>query len=348
MPHPSFWNPTVKRPPSLLRPRAAPAGWSPSARRRPPPPLLSPSLLSPHLRASDSGMQADSSVCGGAEDAAGAASLLERVAGLLDGVLATQRRMDERQLELESAVRDIRAGVFKLAAERAGDADVLEKLLEKTRKVSRHIKDVRVRLENQNLRVKKVEATQGDLLAKNKFRVVIYQGEQEARGATPADDAGGQGEGDAESHKLALPPDSDDDEYMVVEEADSAAGRQKKKTGLTRMESLKATFSRENMSRTRDSLGTKVNKLGERIVTAERRQKIRRSGERLKETLAKNVLKKERTVAEGQEGADPAAAVAEGAAPVPPPKGRRAAAPEAEGGGARGGEVPVYDMKRLS
>ncbi|XP_061660945.1 caveolae-associated protein 4b [Syngnathoides biaculeatus] len=290
-------------------------------------------------------MQADSSARGGggAEDAAGVASLLERVAGLLDGVQATQRRMDERQLELESAVGDIRAGVLKLAAERAGDADVLEKLLEKTRKVSRHVKDVRVRLENQNLRVKKVEATQGDLLAKNKFRVVIYQGEQEVRSAAPAD-----ADDEGESLKAALPPDSDDDEYMVVEEADpaaaAAAGRHKKKAGLTRMESLKAAFSRENMSRTRDSLGTKVNKLGERIVTAERRQKIRQSGERLKETLAKNVLKKERTVAEGQEGADPAAAAAEGgAAPVPPPKGRRAgAAPPAEE------EVPVYDMKRLS
>ncbi|XP_077365390.1 caveolae-associated protein 4b [Festucalex cinctus] len=281
---------------------------------------------------------ADSSVCGG-EDAAGVASLLERVAGLMEGVQAAQQRMEERQLELESAVRAIQAGVAKLAAEQAGGAASLEKLLEKTRKVSRHVKDVRVRVENQNLRVKKVEATQGDLLAKNKFRVVIYQGDQEVRAVTPGNDAGGEGQDDGD--KLELPPDSDE-EYMVVEEADSAAASTgtKKKTGLTRMESLKATFSRENMSRTRDNLGSKVNKLGERIVTAERRQKIRQSGERLKETLAKNVLKKERTVAEGQEGAE----LGGSTAPVPPPKGRRGASEEPR----PEGEVHVYDMKQLS
>ncbi|XP_077410142.1 caveolae-associated protein 4b [Vanacampus margaritifer] len=288
---------------------------------------------------------ADSSVCGGGEDAAGVASLLERVAGLMDGVQAAQQRMEERQLELESAVRAIQAGVAKLAAEQAGSAASLEKLLEKTRKVSRHVKDVRVRVENQNLRVKKVEATQGDLLAKNKFRVVIYQGDQEVRAVTPGNDVGGEGQGDGEEpNKLELPPDSDE-EYMVVEEADSAAASAgaKKKTGLTRMESLKATFSRENMSRTRDNLGSKVNRLGERIVTTERRQKIRQSGERLKETLAKNVLKKERTVAEGQEGADLGAEGA-AAAPVPPPKGRRGASEEPR----PESEVHVYDMKQLS
>ncbi|XP_019749444.1 muscle-related coiled-coil protein-like [Hippocampus comes] len=291
---------------------------------------------------------ADSSVCGG-EDAAGVAALLARVAGLMDGVQATQQRMEERQLELESTVRAIQAGVAKLATEQASSATSLEKLLEKTCKVSRHVKDVRVRVENQNLRVKKVEATQGDLLAKNKFRVVIYQGEQEVRAVTPGHDVDGEVPGDSEeSNKLECPPDSDE-EYMVVEEADAtaaaAAGGRPKKTGLTRMESLKATFSRENMSRTRDSLGTKVNKLGERIVTAERRQKIRQSGERLKETLAKNVLRKDRTVAEGQEGVDPAADNNAGAAaPVPPPKGRRGAPDEPR----PEGEVHVYDMKQLS
>ncbi|XP_057680774.1 caveolae-associated protein 4b [Corythoichthys intestinalis] len=270
-------------------------------------------------------------------DAAGVTALLERVASLMEGVQATQRRMEERQLELESTADAIRTGVLKLATEQAAAAAGLEKLLEKTRKVSRHVKDVRVRLENQNLRVKKVEATQGDLLARNKFRVVIYQGDREVKEATPAKEEEPGASAQEEPRGAAPPPDSDDDEYMVVEEADSAAARQKK-TGLTRMESLKAAFSRENVSKTRDSLGTKVNKLGERIVTAERRQKIRRSGERLKETLAKGVLKKERTVAEGQEGV-------EGAAPVPPPKGRRRESDQPE---ARGTEVPVYDMKQLS
>lgn len=110
---------------------------------------------------------------GGGED--NIAALLERVAGLIDSVQATQQRMEERQLDLESTVKTIQADIIKLTSDHANTSTTVDRLLEKTRKVSRHIKDVRVRVENQNIRVKKVEATQGDLLAKNKFRVVIYQ-----------------------------------------------------------------------------------------------------------------------------------------------------------------------------
>lgn len=167
--------------------------------------------------------------------------------------------------------------------------------------------------------------------------------------AEPSSSTGARAE--VEPDKFELPPDSDE-EYMVVEEADSSMAGRAKKTGLTRIESFKATFSKENMSKTRENLGSKVNKLGERIVTAERREKIRQSGERLKETITKNVpakLKKERTVAEGQEGAEGGT---DGAVPVPPPKGRKgtpdaakAAAGEAK---AEESEVPMYDMKQLS
>ena len=112
---------------------------------------------------------------GSVEDAGGIMALLERVAGIMDNVNATQQRMEERQLELENTVKSIQADVVKLTGEHTATSGTVDRLLEKTRKVSCHIKDVRVRVENQNLRVKKVEATQGDLLAKNKFRVVIYQ-----------------------------------------------------------------------------------------------------------------------------------------------------------------------------
>lgn len=304
---------------------------------------------------------------GGGDDAGSIMALLERVAGLMDSVQTTQQRMEERQLELENTVKTIQSDVVKLTSDHATTSSTVDRLLEKTRKVSRHIKDVRVRVENQNIRVKKVEATQVDLLAKNKFRVVIYQGDQEVKavapGNEPAEHSGGGGAGaraEVEPDKFELPPESDE-EYMVVEEADSSAASRMKKTGLTRIESFKATFSKQNMSKTRESLGTKVNKFGERIVTAERREKIRQSGERLKhsgerlkETITKSVpaklnLKKERTVAEGQEGAEGAT---EGAMPVPPPKGRKgtpdAAKAAADEGKAEESEVPMYDMKQLS
>ncbi|XP_062271019.1 caveolae-associated protein 4b [Scomber scombrus] len=303
----------------------------------------------------------------GGDDAGSIMALLERVAGLMDSVQTTQQRMEERQLELENTVKTIQSDVVKLTTDHAATSSTVDRLLEKTRKVSRHIKDVRVRVENQNVRVKKVEATQGDLLAKNKFRVVIYQGDQEVKAITPGNEPAEHSEGggagaraEMEPDKFELPPESDE-EYMVVEEADSSSAGRMKKSGLTRIESFKATFSKENMSKTRENFGTKVNKFGERIVTAERRQKIRQSGERLKqsgerlkETISKSVpaklnLKKERTVAEGQEGAEGGS---EGAMPVPPPKGRKgsrdaakAAAGESK---AEESEVPMYDMKQLS
>lgn len=112
---------------------------------------------------------------GGGDDAGNIMALLERVAGLMDSVQTTQQRMEERQLELENTVKTIQSDVVKLTTDHTATSSTVDRLLEKTRKVSRHIKDVRVRVENQNVRVKKVEATQGDLLAKNKFRVVIYQ-----------------------------------------------------------------------------------------------------------------------------------------------------------------------------
>lgn len=112
---------------------------------------------------------------GGGDDTGSIMALLERVAGIIDNVQTTQQRMEERQLELENTVKNIQSDVTKLTTDHAATSSTVDRLLEKTRKVSCHIKDVRVRVENQNLRVKKVEATQADLLAKNKFRVVIYQ-----------------------------------------------------------------------------------------------------------------------------------------------------------------------------
>ncbi|XP_028826692.1 caveolae-associated protein 4b [Denticeps clupeoides] len=293
-------------------------------------------------------------------------SLLERVAGIIDNVQVCQQRMEERQLELENTVKTIQTDVLKLTKDHTATNSTVEKLLEKTRKVSCHIKDVRVRVEKQNSRVKKVEETQGELLTKNKFRVVIYQGDNEVPSVPAPKPASNVPKAGDAPEETCEPQVDSDEEYMVVEEADSSTAARLKKTGLKRIESLKATFSRENMTKTRESLGTKVNKLGERIVTAERREKIRQSGERLKqsgerlkETITKNVpaklnLKKERTVAEGQEGAEGAT---EGTAPVPPPKGRKTATDvtytevaKEEGAEGKGEEteVPIYDMKQLS
>ena len=102
-------------------------------------------------------------------------SLLERVAGIIDNVQSGQQRMEERQADLEGNIRGIQGDVLKLSRDHSATSGTVEKLLQKTRKVSANVKEVRARVEKQNLRVKKVEGAQDELLTRNKFRVVIYQ-----------------------------------------------------------------------------------------------------------------------------------------------------------------------------
>lgn len=127
---------------------------------------------------------------------------------------------------------------------------------------------------------------------------------------------------------LELEPDSydvpadlsSDEEYLSVEEADSSRTARFKKSMAKSTETLKAAFSKENMSKTKGNLGTKFHNLGDKVMPPERREKmhqagerLKQSGERLKENIAKKAptkesfrikLKKERAVAEGQEGAE--------------------------------------------
>lgn len=250
-------------------------------------------------------------------------SLLERVASIIDNVQSCQQRMEERQQELENNIKTIQGDVLKLAKDHTDTSGTVEKLLQKTRKVSANVKEVRTRVEKQNVRVKKVESTQDELLTRNKFRVVIYQGDTEIPSVAVTKSPKGPGlEGlDIEPDAYDVPADlSSDEEYLSMEEVDPSRAVRLKKSVMKSTETLKAAFSKENMSKTKDTLGTKFHHLGEKVMPPERREKmhqagerLKQSGERLKENIAKKApskeafrikLKKERAVAEGQEGAE--------------------------------------------
>lgn len=110
---------------------------------------------------------------------------------------------------------------------------------------------------------------------------------------------------------------SSDEEYEVPE---SRASRLKK-SGMQRIDNIKKAFSKESMQKTKQNFGKKVNRIRTRIVTPERRERMRQSGERIKQSgerfkqsiakaapkkdtfkLNKKKKDKERTTAEGQEG----------------------------------------------
>ena len=129
---------------------------------------------------------------------------------------------------------------------------------------------------------------------------------------------------EVEPDAYEVPADlSSDEEYDTVEEAESTRGARLKQSMMKGTAGLKAAFSKEKMAKTKENLGTKFHNLGERVVPPERREKmhnagerLKQSGERLKENIAKKAptketfrikLKKERTVAEGEEGAEGAA-----------------------------------------
>lgn len=117
--------------------------------------------------------------------------------------------------------------------------------------------------------------------------------------------------------KLYQPNDlSSDEEYEVPESRTSRL----KKSGMQRIDNIKKAFTKENMQKTKQNFGKKVTRIRTRIVTPERRERIRQSGERLKQSgerfkqsIAKAAPKKdtfklkikkkekERATAEGEE-----------------------------------------------
>ncbi|KAK2539960.1 Murc [Columba livia] len=241
-------------------------------------------------------------------------TVLDKVANIVDSVQASQKRIEERHREMENAIKTIQIDMLKLAQAHGNTGYTVNKLLEKTHKVSSTMKEVRARVERQSISVRKVEAKQQEMLKKNKFRVVIYQEETECPSSLSVIKERTPGEILEDDF---LPPDdlSSDEEYYIEE----SKATQFKRSGMRRIDDIKKAFSRENIQRTRQNFGKKVNRIRTRIVTPERRERIRQSGERLKqsgirikksisqaaptkETFKIHKKSKERTGAEGQEG----------------------------------------------
>ncbi|KAM8967908.1 caveolae-associated protein 4 [Pelodytes ibericus] len=242
-------------------------------------------------------------------------TVLDKVATIVDTVQASQKRIEERHREMENAIKTIQIDLLKLAQAHDNTSYTVNKLLEKTRKVSSNVKDVRARVDKQSDQVHKVESKQEEMLRKNKFRVVIFQEDIECPTNLTVTKESAL---DGHLRDKLYPDDlSSDEEYDVQETKTSRL----KKSGMRRIDNIKKAFSKESMQKTKQNFGKKVNRIRTRIVTPERRERIRQSGERLKqsgerfkqsiakaapkkETFKINIKKKDkqRTTAEGQEG----------------------------------------------
>ncbi|XP_068944167.1 caveolae-associated protein 4 [Petaurus breviceps papuanus] len=207
-------------------------------------------------------------------------TVLDKVATIIDSVQESQKRIEERHRTMENTIKSVQIDMLKLSQAHSNTGYIVNKLFEKTRKVSANVKEIKARVEKHSLNVKKVETKQEEVLRKNKFRVVIFQEDVQCPTSLSVVKEKSLLE-NIQEDEFCLPDDLSSDEEYEIEESRAA---QFKKSGKKQIDNIKKAFSKENMQRTRENFDKKVDRIRTRIVTPERRERIRQSGERLRQS----------------------------------------------------------------
>ncbi|KAM4836441.1 caveolae-associated protein 2 [Thomomys bottae] len=245
-----------------------------------PMPSSSPSL---NLGSTDEAIRDNSQV-----NAVTVHTLLDKLVNMLDTVQENQQKMEQRQISLEGSVKGIQNDLTKLSKYQASTSNTVSKLLDKSRKVSAHTRAVVERLDRQCAQVKRLENNHAQLLRRNHFKVLIFQEENEIPANVFVKEAVSslaEGKEELADENKALEDtlhtvDLSSDDELAQEEAaldDSAEEKTQesraekiKRSSLRKVDSLKKAFSRQNIEK-------KMNKLGTKIVSVERREKIKKS-----------------------------------------------------------------------
>ncbi|XP_073708414.1 caveolae-associated protein 2b [Garra rufa] len=222
-------------------------------------------------------------------------TLLDKLVNMLDTVQENQHKMEMRQVDIEGAVRGIQNDMTKLSKSHTSTSNTVSKLLEKSRKVSVHMKEVKDKMDKQGVQVKKLEANHAQLIKRNNFKVLIFQEENEIPSSvfvkepeplpeveeeTPAIDANRSQEEGLQTIALSSDeeqaPEDDEDEILAALDLESESRVEKsraekiKRSSLKKVDSLKKAFSRQNIEK-------KMNKFSTKIVSPEKREKIKKS-----------------------------------------------------------------------
>ncbi|XP_001369684.1 caveolae-associated protein 2 [Monodelphis domestica] len=215
-------------------------------------------------------------------------TLLDKLVNMLDTVQENQHKMEQRQINLEGSVKGIQNDLTKLSKYQTSTSNTVSKLLEKSRKVSAHTREVKERMERQCAQVKRLENNHAQLLKRNHFKVLIFQEENEiptsvfAKEPVPSITEGKEETVDENKsleetlHTVNLssddeiPNEEDALEDSAEEKAEESRAEKIKRSSLKKVDSLKKAFSRQNIEK-------KMNKLGTKIVSVERREKIKKS-----------------------------------------------------------------------
>uniref|UniRef100_A0A3P8SHR6 Caveolae associated protein 2b n=1 Tax=Amphiprion percula TaxID=161767 RepID=A0A3P8SHR6_AMPPE len=217
-------------------------------------------------------------------------TLLDKLVNMLDAVQENQHKMESHQVEMEGVVRGIQADMTKLSKSHSHTSNTVSKLLDKSRKLSVTMKEVRDRMERQGVQVKKLEANHAHLIARNNFKVLIFQEENEIPSTVfvkdpppfPRDEILEEGEGTVEGNSSqegglqTIDLSSDEDVGLEAElEEEESRAEKLKRSSLKKVDSLKKAFSRQNIEK-------KMTKIGTKIVSAEQREKIKQKTSSLK------------------------------------------------------------------
>ncbi|KAM6421444.1 caveolae-associated protein 2 [Rhynochetos jubatus] len=229
-----------------------------------------------------------SETVGGQVNALTVLALLEKLVSMLEAVEGQQRQMEQRQRGLEGAVKGIQGDLGKLCRSHGATGEAVEKLLEKSRKVCAHTRVVRERLERQCDQVRRLEQHHAQLLRRDRFKVLIFQEENEipasvfAKEPIPSITEGKEEPVDENKtleetlHNVELGSDDemfheeDDMDDSAEEKTEESRAEKIKRSSLKKVDSLKKAFSRQNIEK-------KMNKISTKIVSPERREKIKKS-----------------------------------------------------------------------
>uniref|UniRef100_A0A3B5LR60 Caveolae associated protein 2b n=1 Tax=Xiphophorus couchianus TaxID=32473 RepID=A0A3B5LR60_9TELE len=230
-------------------------------------------------------------------------TLLDKLVNMLDAVQDNQNKMEMHQVQMEGVVRGIQADMTRLSKSHSHTSNTVSKLLDKSRKLSVTMKEVRERMERQGAQVRKLEANHAHLISRNNFKVLIFQeeneiptnvfvkepppfprdeileeGEPSAPGVSDGRQDGGFQTIDLSSDEdVGLEADMDEEEPWPqdVDSMDKSRADKLKRSSLKKVDSLKKAFSRQNIEK-------KMNKIGTKIVSAEQREKIKQRTASLK------------------------------------------------------------------
>ncbi|KAM6986601.1 caveolae-associated protein 2a [Aplochiton taeniatus] len=238
-------------------------------------------------------------------------ALLDKLVNMLDAVQDNQRRMEQRQTDLEGAVRGVQGDVTRLSKSQTSTSNSVSKLLERSRKVTLHLKEVRERMDKQSAQVKRLEANHNHLLKRNHFKVLIFQEdneipssvfvkdsmksphpsylEEEGSHATPsiAGSMDANCNQDEALQTISLSSDEDADAMGLHEEDEILAGEgalglgaprfaERSRADKLKRSSLKKVDSLKKAF-SRQSIEKKMTKISTKIVPPERREKIKKS-----------------------------------------------------------------------